>query len=208
LNCERAAAKSPQFKAASELAVPSYGVMPPCSIGMVAHAGSESGSQHREAGMSREQLACRHAAGERVARDLAASRGGRISRRGALFGLACVAALLSGLVAAPAPAQQGDDGDWIGTWTAQPATRVGRGFFAPVGFPRALRNQTLPQIAHVSLGGDRVRVVISNEYGERPLVIGAAHVALACDGIAIVPGSDRARPSAAARPPRSRLARR
>ena len=58
--------------------------------------------------------------------------------------------------------------------------------------PRALRNQTLRQIARVSLGGDRVRVVISNEYGDRPLLIGSAHVALAGAGVAIVPGSDRA----------------
>jgi hypothetical protein len=65
-------------------------------------------------------------------------------------------------------------------------------FFAPVGIPRALRNQTLRQIARVSLGDSRVRVVISNEYGSSPLVIGAAHVALADHGVTIVPGSDRA----------------
>jgi lysophospholipase L1-like esterase len=44
----------------------------------------------------------------------------------------------------------------------------------------------------VSIGGDRVRVVLSNEYGSTPLVIGAAHVALAGSGSAIVAGSDRA----------------
>ena len=52
-------------------------------------------------------------------------------------------------------------------------------FFAPVGIPRALRNQTIRQVARVSLGGNQVRVEFSNEYGKRPLVIGAAHVALA-----------------------------
>ena len=98
----------------------------------------------------------------------------------------------SGLVAAPAPAQQGDEAEWIGTWTASPQPVWDADFFAPVGIPRSLRNQTLRQIARVSLGGDQVRVVISNEYGDRPLVIGAAHVALAGEGNAIVPGSDRA----------------
>ena len=45
-----------------------------------------------------------------------AARGAKLTRRGAFFSLACVAALLSGLVTAPAPAQQrADDGDWIGT---------------------------------------------------------------------------------------------
>jgi lysophospholipase L1-like esterase len=123
-------------------------------------------------------------------RDALAGR--KLSRRGALFSLACVAALLSGLFVAPAPAQQGAEGDWIGTWTASPQPVWDADFFAPVGIPRALRDQTLRQIARVSLGGDRVRVVISNEYGDRPLVIGSAHVALAGDGVAIVPGSDRA----------------
>jgi lysophospholipase L1-like esterase len=106
--------------------------------------------------------------------------------------LACVAALLSGLVAGPAPAQQGADTDWIGTWTASPQPVWDADFFAPAGIPRALRDQTLRQIARVSLGGDQVRVVISNEYGDRPLVIGSAHVALAGDGVATLPGSDRA----------------
>jgi GDSL-like Lipase/Acylhydrolase family len=68
----------------------------------------------------------------------------------------------------------------------------GPDFFAPVGIPRSLRNQTVRQIARVSLGGNRVRVMFSNEYGNQPLVIGAAHVALAENGAGITPGSDHA----------------
>jgi lysophospholipase L1-like esterase len=131
--------------------------------------------------MSQKHVPCRDAARSR-----------ELTRRGAFRSLACVVALLCGLVAAPAPAQQpADDGDWIGTWTASPQPVWDADFFAPVGIPRALRDQTLRQIARVSLGGDRVRVVVSNEYGDRPLVIGSAHIALAGDGVAIVPGSDR-----------------
>jgi hypothetical protein len=48
------------------------------------------------------------------------------------------------------------------------------------------------QIATISIGGKRVRIVLSNEYGTMPLVIGAAHVSLAAQGGAIVAGSDRA----------------
>jgi lysophospholipase L1-like esterase len=47
------------------------------------------------------------------------------------------------------------------------------------------------QIAHVSIGGNRVRIVLSNEYGTRPLTVGAAHVAQAAGGSSIVAGSDR-----------------
>jgi lysophospholipase L1-like esterase len=38
-------------------------------------------------------------------------------------------------------------------------------------------NQTLRQIVHVSAGGSRVRVVLSNAFGAEPMTIGAAHVA-------------------------------
>jgi hypothetical protein len=46
-------------------------------------------------------------------------------------------------------------------------------------------------VVHISLGGSRVRVVFSNEFGEAPLDLGAAHVAVRGSGAAIVPASDR-----------------
>ena len=39
-------------------------------------------------------------------------------------------------------------------------------------------NQTLRQIVRVSIGGERLRVVLSNAFGTAPLPVGAAHVAL------------------------------
>ena len=41
-----------------------------------------------------------------------------------------------------------------------------------------LNNQTLRQIVHVSAGGSKVRVVLSNVFGSAPIEVGAAHVAL------------------------------
>ena len=64
----------------------------------------------------------------------------------------------------------------------------GRGPATPLNF----NNQTLRQIVHTSLGGDRVRVVLSNAFGTSPLAVGAAHVALREKDAAIVPASDRA----------------
>jgi lysophospholipase L1-like esterase len=52
-------------------------------------------------------------------------------------------------------------------------------------------NHTLRMNPRISLGGERVRVRFSNAYGNRPLVIGAAHVALRDKGAAIVAGSGR-----------------
>ena len=47
-------------------------------------------------------------------------------------------------------------------------------------------------IVHSSLGGRRARVALSNAFGNSPLTIGAAHVALRSKESAIVAGSDRA----------------
>ncbi|MFZ2005287.1 MAG: GDSL-type esterase/lipase family protein, partial [Stellaceae bacterium] len=71
--------------------------------------------------------------------------------------------------------------NWVGTWTAAPAPAEGV----------ALANVTLRMTPRVSIGGDTVRVRISNAYGVRPLRIGAAHLALRGEAATIVPGSDR-----------------
>jgi lysophospholipase L1-like esterase len=114
-------------------------------------------------------------------------------RRRALRAVAFVGALVAGLGTPPARAQQpAAGGDWIDTWSASPQPVWEPDFFAPVAIPRSLRNQTIRQVARVSLGGRRVRVELSNEYGEQPLVIGAARVALAGEKGALAPGSDRA----------------
>jgi lysophospholipase L1-like esterase len=71
---------------------------------------------------------------------------------------------------------------WVGTWTTSPAPLEGV----------ALGGQTVRMITRVSIGGGTVRVRLSNAYGNRPLPIGAAHIAIRAKGAEIVPGSDRA----------------
>ena len=114
-----------------------------------------------------------------------------VSRRGLFPGTASILALAMVLGALKSGAQSQDRGDWIETWTASPQPIWSAEFFAPIGIPRSLRNQTVRQIATISLGGKRVRVEFSNEYGSLPLVIGAAHVAVAGQGGAIAANSDR-----------------
>src|ERR1019366_10686281 len=46
-------------------------------------------------------------------------------------------------------------------------------------------------IVHTSIGGNQVRVRLSNAFGTQPLAIGAAHIAIRSAGAAIMPGSDR-----------------
>jgi lysophospholipase L1-like esterase len=82
--------------------------------------------------------------------------------------------------------------DWIATWTASPHEVWAPDFLAPVKVPRNLWGQTVRQVASVSIGGKRVRVVLSNEYGPWPLRIGAAQIALSANGSAIAAGSGKA----------------
>jgi lysophospholipase L1-like esterase len=89
----------------------------------------------------------------------------------------CVLLFASQVFAAPQKA-------WIGTWatSAQPF------------LPRALqtyRNQTLRLIVHTSAGGKKVRIKISNTYREKPLLIGAAHIARRASAAEIDASSDR-----------------
>src|SRR5215467_1211010 len=71
---------------------------------------------------------------------------------------------------------------WVGTWAAAPAPAEG-----VVGF----NNHTLRMSPRISLGGDRLRVRISNAYGNRLLAIGAAQVALRDKGPAIIADTGR-----------------
>lgn len=66
---------------------------------------------------------------------------------------------------------------WVGSWATAPAMPW------PVmeGFPDstiALDDQTLRQVVRLSLGGDQIRVRLSNTYGDAPVNIGDAQVAL------------------------------
>jgi lysophospholipase L1-like esterase len=78
--------------------------------------------------------------------------------------------------ATPAPPALGPGGPAPPTAPAAPAAPGGgRGGFAP---PATVNNQTLRQIVRTSIGGSRVRVVLSNAFGTAPIEIGAGNVAL------------------------------
>ena len=57
--------------------------------------------------------------------------------------------------------------------------------------PASFTNRTIRQIVHLSLGGDKVRIRLSNEFGTRPVLIGAASVAVAGQGSGIAAQSLR-----------------
>jgi len=131
-------------------------------------------------------------AGSTSAQLFKASRtGGRNRRQSALLGRMFAVALASCIALSSADAQPAIQSEWIGTWSASPQPVWEPDFFAPANIPRSLRNQTIRQIARVSLGGNQVRVEFSNTYGKHPLVIGEAHVAMAGKDSATEPGTTR-----------------
>ena len=116
----------------------------------------------------------------------------RVPRPAVLSALALVIAI------APArPLAQGARDFWISAWGT-----------ALVGRPQSLSpqpvppqpastgflhfsNQTLRQIAHVSMGGSSARVVLSNAFGTAPLTVGAAAIALRDTGATLMAGTIR-----------------
>ncbi len=102
----------------------------------------------------------------------------------ALSSGAAVAAVTAG---ATPPAHAADRGSWVATWAAAPTT-------VPPTPPAVLEDRTVRQVVHCSLGGDEVRIRISNEFGETPLHLGAVRVAVRAGSgasTATVPGTDR-----------------
>ena len=77
---------------------------------------------------------------------------------------------------------------WARAWGASPqAPSTANGPFP--GSP-TFHDQTVRQVVRVSGGGRKVRVRFTNEFGNAPITVGAAHLALAGAGGAIKSGSD------------------
>jgi lysophospholipase L1-like esterase len=74
---------------------------------------------------------------------------------------------------------------WVGTWATVPTA-------VPATNTTTFANQTIREIVHVSVGGDAIRVRLSNEFGSQPLTIGEAHLArrAAAGGTQIAAGTD------------------
>jgi lysophospholipase L1-like esterase len=75
---------------------------------------------------------------------------------------------------------------WVGTWAASP---IGEEVSARSPSPT---NQTYRNTVHVSLGGESIRVLLTNEFGKNSLTVGAAHVAVSAGGGALKAGTDHA----------------
>lgn len=98
-----------------------------------------------------------------------------------LLGSAMLAAAIA-LTARPAGATE----HWTASWGMAPAGPP------PPASLSTFSKQTLRLVVHTSIGGNRVRIRLSNEMGSVPLRIGAARVGLHAGGSSVAPGTDRA----------------
>ena len=91
-----------------------------------------------------------------------------------------------GLVAYALPQQE----KWVGTWSTSPLSFAAATLF---GLPATTRfdNQSLRMIVHTSVGGDMLRVKLTNQYGDMPLEIGAATLGIRETGASIRPETER-----------------
>jgi len=82
---------------------------------------------------------------------------------------------------------------WVATWSSAPIAPGPTTIDALFGndHSRSFDNQTIRHIVHVSVGGRRVRVRFSNEFGIQPLRIGAAQVAKRRLDASIYPATNR-----------------
>src|SRR5512140_3282015 len=91
---------------------------------------------------------------------------------------------------APSQAQSSNpSGHWVSAWSAA--------MHAPLPFPGlpptpVFENQTIRMVVRPTIGGERVRIRLSNAFGTTPLKISGAHIALASQDDKIVPESDHA----------------
>jgi lysophospholipase L1-like esterase len=69
---------------------------------------------------------------------------------------------------------------WIGTWSS-----------SPVEQGPAYSGQTLRQIVRISIGGEQLRIRLSNRFGTEPLVINSASIGVRDVGSSVMPGTLR-----------------
>ncbi len=98
-----------------------------------------------------------------------------IARIAAALLLAAITAVSSARPASPASAETSH---WATSWIAPAQPTWGSDFVLPRGMPQQLEDVTLRQHLRISVGGERLRLVISNEYGRAPLKVASTHVSL------------------------------
>ena len=101
---------------------------------------------------------------------------------------ATTTAVLCALLVFASAARHEDSDHWVGTWASSPQVPEPQNVPPDPG----LKDGTLRQIVHVSLGGSKLRVRFSNAFGKEQLTLTSAHIAISAGSSAIQPQTDKA----------------
>src|SRR3954471_2536704 len=80
-----------------------------------------------------------------------------------------------------------EHGRWVSAWSTAMHTPLP---FPGLPPPPIFENQTIRMVIRPTIGGERVRIGLSNIYGTAPLEVGSAHIALLDHGSTISTESD------------------
>lgn len=105
---------------------------------------------------------------------------------------ACVCALGVAVGPSTGTAQSSQGSNWVASWSASPQPTWDGDFPLPTLLPFNLWGQTVRQPLRVSLGGTSFRIVLSNEYGDKPLLVDGVSVAASAGDGAVDPSSSHA----------------
>jgi lysophospholipase L1-like esterase len=110
---------------------------------------------------------------------------------------ATLAVALAGALAFPAVGTAAECGThglackWVATWTASPMAATPARLTAPDDFSSAgFNDQTIRDIVWTSVGGQEVRISLSNQFGRRPVTFGQVDIGLSAGGPLIVLGTN------------------
>jgi lysophospholipase L1-like esterase len=104
--------------------------------------------------------------------------------------VALTLAMATGCAMAAVPVPE-TSSSWVATWQASPQPVWDASFLFPTNVPAVLHDQTVRQVARISLGGQQFRIVLSNTYGKQPLIVGTATIAQPGQDGAVIAGSVR-----------------
>ncbi len=117
------------------------------------------------------------------------------------FSRVAMPGLVSFLILSHVALAQGNGEHWVATWSTSVVARPQVAPPPPApNSPAAsqpppvvsINNQTVRQFVHTSIGGGRVRIVLTNAFGTAAIQIGAVHVGLRDRDSRIAANSDRA----------------
>lgn len=78
---------------------------------------------------------------------------------------------------------------WVGSWQATAQAPMGPTWQGPNWSREGFSDHSLRQVVRVSVGGPKVRIRISNVYGQAPLHLTGATIGKAAQGAAVQPGT-------------------